>query len=111
MATPYNTLYRDVQQCSDTTANINLAAATALTYTVPGSAHRKYICLFSFPSTSNVYVGYNVDATLPTTGTITGGTNQQLRPSAWYVKGGDILSFNSTAAVTDGSLALYSLPA
>lgn len=109
--TIYSTLYDGAKPFSDTAVQINLAAATVLTYTVPGLATQRYRCQFSFPASASVYVGYNVTPAASTTGTITSSPNIEFNPKeAKFVRGGDVIKFFSTAAVTDGGLSLLELP-
>lgn len=110
MATPYNNAFAGTEPFSDTTAQLALAAATALTYTVPGTAINKYKIIFSWPYNANVWVGYNVTATSPSAGAIAANHNIELRPVERFVKGGDVLSFISIAVVTDAGLKLLSIP-
>jgi hypothetical protein len=107
--TAYSKLSNGTLIISDTGAQFNLATTTALSYTVPGTSQQKYKCIFSWGYNANVWVGYNVTATLPGTGAINSTYNIQLRPDEIEVKGGDVLSFISTAAVTDAGLNLYAL--
>ena len=97
------------QPFSDTTAQLALAVDTNLTYTVPGDPSQKYRAEFKFPSSSNVWVGYNVAATQPAAGTITNTSNIELNPTLKFVKGGDVLSFRSHVIVTDAGLSLLRL--
>jgi hypothetical protein len=108
--TTYNEAYDGCFPFSDTTAQLALAAATALSYTVPGDSSMLYRCEFSWPYNANVWVGYNITATSPGAGTISPNRNIELRPAVRYVKGGDVLSFISDSIVTDAGLSLLQLP-
>jgi hypothetical protein len=94
---------------SDTSASINLTAAVVSTYTVPGTVNQKYRCMFRWGNGSAVYVGLNATPAAPTSGAVHSTPNIEFMPDAKYVKGGDILSFYSTLAVTDSGLSLLSI--
>ncbi len=110
--TRYNTNFLETLPFSDQTVQIALAASTALTYTIPGSNSDKYRCEFSWAYNANVWVGYNVTATVPVAGAVTTVTNTsiELRPLVRYVRGGDVLSFISDSVVSNAGLSLLQLP-
>ena len=108
--TKYNSARNDTKPFSDQCVQLALAATTALTYTIPGTSANAYQATFSWPYNANVWVGYNKTATLPSAGTIAAVSQIELRPDKRYVRGGDVLSFISTAVVTDAGLELLSLP-
>lgn len=91
MATVYSSNFDGTLPFSDTTAQINLATNTEQTYTVPGTNSQKYRATFGFSANANVYIGLNVTAASPSSGTKTTTNNLEFRPGARYVKGGDIL--------------------
>lgn len=91
------TIYADnfdhTKPFSDTAVQLNLTANTQQTYTVPGLNSHKYRAIFTFASNSNVFVGLNVTAASPTTGSKNTTENLEFRPiEPKYVKGGDIIS-------------------
>jgi hypothetical protein len=54
---------------SETGAQFNLATNMVQSWTVPGSSGHQYSAEFCYGNTtSNVFVGYNVSPTLPTSG-------------------------------------------
>lgn len=113
--TTYNKSYQDTFPFSDTTAQFGLSSAMALSYTVPGTKNITYRAQFSFPESANVWVGYNVTATLPTENTMTSNSNIELNPGKYdgygrYIRGGDVLSFISTLAITDVGISLLKIP-
>lgn len=109
--TDFNNLFGGTQAFSDTAAQINLGISTVLTYTVPGLSTQKYSARFIFPSGSSVYIGLNTTPVIAATGAITSSPNVAFNPvNTLYVKGGDILSFISRAAVTDGLVSLLKIP-
>jgi hypothetical protein len=86
-----------------------LAIDTALTYTIPGIATQKFRIKFSCSSTAEIWVGYNVTSTDPSSNTATTKSYQELIPfdEARFVNGGDTLSFLShTASRVSASLLL-----
>jgi hypothetical protein len=89
---------------SNAGVQILLAASTAISYTVPGISTQKYRAKFSAASNAEVWVGYNVTATVPTTNTATPISNVEFIPlyEARYVNGGDVLSFISLATPSVG---------
>lgn len=110
--TNFNTNFLKTIPFSDSTVQIALAANTALTYTIPGDKSNQYRCEFSWPYNANVWVGYNSVATLPVAGSVTTSSNRsiELRPILRYVRGGDVLSFISSAIVTDSGFSLLEVP-
>lgn len=95
---------------SDTDAQLTLTANNVLTYTLPGNNTNKYTILFSYISTSNVYVGYNVIPAVPANNTITTVARVEFRPEARYAIGGDVISFISPDAVTHMGISVRSIP-
>jgi hypothetical protein len=91
MAIKYNSNYHGTIPFSDTDYQVALAANTEKTITIPGSATIQYQALFSYISTSNVFVRKNGVPAIPASGTV--GTEQynEFRPWKRYVKGGDVL--------------------
>jgi hypothetical protein len=109
--TKYVTLFNGATPFSDTAYQMNLAATTALSVTIPGNSSQKYRATFSFASAASVWVGYNVTATLPSSGAANACHNVELRPQVKFVNGGDVLSFISTAVVTDAGFILHAITA
>lgn len=91
MAIPYNSNYDETIPFSDVCFQVALAATVEQTITVPGDPTTYYQALFSYTSTSNIFVRNNGAATTPPGGTT--GTQQynDFRPLKRYVKGGDVL--------------------
>jgi len=91
MAIQYNSNYDGTIPFSDVVYQVALAANTDDTITIPGTAVTQYQALFSYTSTSNVFVRNNDIAGVPAGGTI--GTEQynEFRPDKRYVRGGDVL--------------------
>ena len=108
--THYVSNFDKTEPFSDTTAQLALAASTALTYTVPGDSSKAYVCEFSWAYNSSIWVGYNVTATIPGAGTIASNANIELRPDRRFVRGGDVLSFISDSLVTNAGLRLLEIP-
>lgn len=108
--TYYNSGYEQCFPFSDEAPQYALAASTALTYTVPGTANERFRVSFSYPYNANVYVAINATATLPAIATMNSSSRSEFRPTVRYVKGGDTLSFISTSTVTDGGFSLLRLP-
>lgn len=110
MTTAYNFSHEDTCSFSDTTGNIALSANTALTYMVPGTKMDTYRMHFEWAYNANVYVGFNTTATVPTAATITSTSNIEFRPANRFVRGGDVISFISSAIVSDGGFSLLKIP-
>lgn len=94
---------------SDTAIVFALTAATALSFTVPGTNFQKYKAVFHFPLEASVYVGLNSTPVTPVAGTASSAPNVELNPTPKFVKGGDVLNFFSTTALADASVQFYSL--
>lgn len=109
MSTPYNSSHESTNSFTDQAAQINLAAATVATYTVPGLNQMRFQCIFSWSANADVYVGVNETPVASTMGMITNSSGVAFRPLKKFVKGGDILSFLSTSAVADSGLELFLL--
>lgn len=107
--TKFNTNFMDTTPFSDTGAKLKLAASTELTWTVPGENTQRYRALFAFNANVDVWIAINNTVELPTAGTVTDTYNQELRPTARYVKGGDVLHFISTGT-PDVGVSLLELP-
>lgn len=89
--------------------NMLVAVDTALVYTVPGAATQKFRIKFAKSSTAEIWVGYGVTPTDPTSNTATTNSYQELVPmdEARFVNGGSTLTFLShTASRISGSLLL-----
>lgn len=93
MTTQYNENYNGTKPFSDTDAQINCAANTEQTFTVPGTDIMQYQAEFTYISTTNVFICLNATPVIPSSGTV--GTQQynEFRPEKRYVKGGDVLHF------------------
>ena len=110
MATSYVTNFSGAFPFSDTTGQYALAAATALSYTVPGTAAlNKYVVQFSYADDAEVWVNVNATATIPTAGTMHTDRRSELNPTYKMVKGGDVLSFISDSQVDNAGFILFSV--
>lgn len=98
MTTKYNTNFTGCFPFSDTGMKTILAASTALSYTVPGTANQLYRATLSTSSTADVFVKLNGTAAIPVSNTATATYNEERIgvECIKYVKGGDTLSFIST---------------
>lgn len=99
MATRYQTNFNECYPISDTGVDILLAANTAVSWTVPGTNKDKYRASFGCSSNAEIWVNLNGTATVPLSNTATATYNQEFVVPGMcrYVKGGDVLSFISTA--------------
>jgi hypothetical protein len=95
---------------SDTSVQVALAANAVQTFTVPGAATQKYQALFSYTSTSNVFIGYNFTPTTPAPGTHSANGQQEFRPDCRYVHGGDVLSFLTPDTTGYVGVSLRAIP-
>lgn len=93
MTIQYNENYNGTMPFSDTCIQINCAASTAETYTIPGSAEQQYQAFFSYTQTSNVFVRKNGAPAVPASGTVGSEQYNEFRPTKRYVRGGDVLHF------------------
>ncbi len=110
--TMYQNNFDGTKPFSDICAQISMAANVEETFTVPGTSDQKYRAKFEFAANSSVYVGLNVTATSPASGTTTTTANLEFRPSEpKYVKGGDVIhvvSPDTTGAYV--GISLLSIP-
>ena len=95
MAIRYTSSFDETIAFSDTDAQIHLTAGVAETWTVPGTSNQKFVLTFGLPSTTNLFVGYNVTAAYPGANTVaqTQGIEFITPDSQRYAIGGDVLSF------------------
>jgi len=93
--TPYHKNFQNASPFSNTNMNAALATNTALAWTVPGIATQKYRVRFRASYTADIWVAYNATAAVPSAGTASTVSNQELLPleECRYVNGGDSLSF------------------
>ena|ERR1700690_3397971 len=112
MTIRYTTSYNETIPFSDTCAQINLAANTAQTYTLPGDGSQKYILTFGLPSSANAWIGYNVTATTPASGTqsATAGLEFIIPGMQRYAIGGDVLSLKSSDTNAQIGISIRSIP-
>jgi hypothetical protein len=98
MTIAYNANYIETMPFSDTAVQVNCAANTEETFTVPGTETMQYQAYFEYISTSNVFVRLNGTPAIPASGTV--GTEQynEFRPKKRYVRGGDVIHFISPDA-------------
>lgn len=108
--TIYAAGFEGTQPFSDTCAQFNLIATTNLNYTVPGDGATKYKVYFTYNANSNVFVGYNKSITIPSSNTVTNNSNIEYRPAIKYVKGGDVLNFQTPDTIAYVGIALFQLP-
>jgi hypothetical protein len=91
MAIQYNSNYDGTIPFSDVAYQVALATNTEDTITIPGNATTQYQALFSYISTSNVFVRLNATVGVPAAGTIATEQYNEFRPCKRYVKGGDVI--------------------
>lgn len=96
--TPYQNNFTNTFPFSDSGMMTLLAASTAISWTVPGTANQLYRAHFSVSTSADVWVKLNGTAAVPTSNTVTATYNQERIDVDFqrYVKGGDTLSFIST---------------
>lgn len=92
MTTKYNSNFEGTRPFTDNTVRFQLATNTAQSFTVPGDSKQKYKASFKYTSTSNIFVGLNVTATVVGAGTKESTQNIEYRPDERYVSGADVLS-------------------
>ncbi len=91
MAIKYNSNYDETIPFSDTDYQVGLGVGVERTITVPGASTTQYQALFSYISTSNVFVRLNTAPTAPVIGTVGTQPYNEFRPCKRYVKGGDVI--------------------
>jgi hypothetical protein len=95
VTTQYNSNYIETMPFSDTSAQISCEVGTHQTWTIPGANNIVYQAYFEYPENSNVYVGINVIPTVPTAGSVGAQAFCEFKPIKRYVRGGDVLNFNT----------------
>jgi len=95
---------------SDTCAQLTLVADSVLTYTLPGDNTTRYTILFGYNSNSNVFVGLNETAAIPTDDSITTTQNIEFKPDRRYARGGDVLSFITPDDTVYMGISVRSIP-
>lgn len=93
MTIQYNSNYNETMPFSDTAIQVNCAANTDETVTVPGSPTQQYQAYFEYIQDSNVFICLNAVPTIPASGTVGVQPYNEFRPKKRYVKGGDVLHF------------------
>jgi hypothetical protein len=93
MTIQYNSNYIETMPFSDTCAQVNCAANTEETFTIPGTSLQHYQAYFSYTQSSNVFICNNATPTIPASGTVGTEAYNEFRPVKRYVRGGDILHF------------------
>ena len=110
MAVPFHQSFGGATNFSDTCVQFALAATTAQNYTLPGDKTQKYRLKFSYISTSNIWVGYNVTAAVPGAGTHTTTSALEFRPKIRYAQGGDVISLITPDTTAQVGLSLLGIP-
>jgi len=110
MAISYNSNFDGTTPFSDVTYPVALATNTDETITVPGTATMQYQALFSYTSTSNVFVRLNAIPTVPPAGTGALEQYNEFRPMKKYVKGGDVIHLITPDASAYVGVSLMQLP-
>ena len=110
MAAPFHQSFGLAINFSDTCEQIALATGVAQSYTVPGTGNQKFRLEFSYISTSNVWVGYNVTAATPAAGTKTALTALEFRPDVRYAIGGDVISLITPDAAAYVGISVLGIP-
>jgi len=110
MAIRWTSSFGNTLAFSDVTATMALAAATPLSFTVPGTGDQKFTVLFEYASNSNVFVGNNVTAAVPNTGTIGATRYIEFKPACRYAIGGDVLSFITPDTTAFVGISIRSIP-
>lgn len=93
MTIQYNSNYNETMPFSDTATQVNCAANTEETWTVPGTALQQYQAYFAYNQSANVFIRLNATPTIPASGTVGTQPYNEFRPKKRYVKGGDVLHF------------------
>ena len=91
MAIQYNSNYEGTIPFSDVCYQVALGANTEETITVPGTVTTQYQALFSYTSTSNVFVRNDAIPAIPSGGAVGSQQYNEFRPCKRYVRGGDVI--------------------
>lgn len=110
MTVPFHQSFGEAINFSDTCEQFALATGDAQTYTLPGTNSKKYRLEFSYISTSNVWVGYNVAATVPGAGSKTSTSALEFRPGIRYAIGGDVISLITPDASAYVGISVLGIP-
>ena len=112
MAIRYSSSFDLTRPFSDTDFQIHLTANTLVTVTIPGTSSQKFTILFGTSSNTNLFVGYNVAATIraANTATNTQGIEFICPDDARYVIGGDTISLISPDANAYVGISIRSIP-
>lgn len=93
MTIQYNANYIETMPFSDTCVQVNCAANTEQTFTVPGTDEQQFQAYFEYSSNSNVFVRKNSTPTIPSSGSVSTEPYCEFKPEKRYVRGGDVLHF------------------
>lgn len=93
MTIAYNSNYIETMPFSDTALQINCAANTDQTWTVPGTDTMQYQAYFEYNALSNVFIALNAIAVVPASNTVGAQPYNEFRPKKRYVRGGDVIHF------------------
>ena len=110
-ASPFVSSFNGTLPWTQASYSVTLGASSAKTVTVPGDNSKKYRANFEFNVTSNIFVGYNITAAVPSSGTAVSTPNQEFIPKeARYVVGGDVLSFITPDTAAYFSVSFIAIP-
>jgi hypothetical protein len=109
MTIKYNANYKETMPFSDTSVQVNLGAAVAQLFTVPGTDTAQYQAYFEYASNSNVFVCLNSAPVSPTAGSVSAQPYSEFRPKKRYVRGGDVLHFITPDTVAYVGVSLRQL--
>jgi hypothetical protein len=98
MTSQYNANYIETMPFSDSCAQVSVELGTPQSVTVPGANNMAYQAYFEYTEQANVYVGWNVVPTVPTAGSVGTQPFVEFKPKKRYVRGGDVLHFNTPDA-------------
>ncbi len=110
MAVPYVSSYDLTLPFSDVCEQFSLVSDTELSYTIPGTKMNKYSMEIHMTSISNIFVGYNVTASYPATGTQTAIGKLEFRPPKRYVIGGDVINLITPDTSAYVGISLRAIP-
>lgn len=104
--------YDETIPFSDTDKQIHLTTAIEQNFTVPGTSSQKFTLKFGAASDTNLFVGYNVTATIPGANltTSTSGIEFITPGEKRYAIGGDVISLISPDADAYVGVSIRSIP-
>ena len=94
---------------SDLNIQFGIGPDEELSFTVPGTSADYFVCEFSWDRNFSIWVGFNIDPNVPSSGSIVQKNRIEQNPLYKFVRGGDVLNFISDQDVVDANVNFYIL--